>query len=543
MRYAVCQQAISVDYFTAADYNISIMRELKFKTRIALAFLALSTVTSLYLISFSYSKFITVQKEQLREKLMQLASLSTKIVDSKHVGKLVPSRSNMGTPEYKELVQVLRDIKNIHHNIADVYVLIPTEDPGKMKFLANADEKQVVDCGEEYDAGKFPELMKAAEGPTADRNISEDRWGAWLSGYAPIRAPGGELAGILGVDISAKTIAQMRSDVKNKAIMAFVITLLLGLLMANIVSWWLTKPLNRLVKGMGYISSGNLDYKIEITSNDEFGKVGENFNRMAEELKRYIKDLTETTKEKERLNKELEIAAELQQAMLPHYDLNVQEIDLAGMSLPAKQVGGDYFDYINADGKNIGFVIADATGKGLNSSIFMTNSRSIFKVLTTGEVSPGKVIQRTNELVIKDVSDAAAMFVTLFYGIYDRDSKRFRYSNAGHNPPLFYSKNEDKVNILNVHGTPIGIVEGQVYGEDEIAISKGDAIVLYTDGVVEMQNPGREMFGLSRLIDVVMDSKELSAKEMLEAIKKKAFDFSASRPQFDDFTLLIFRVR
>lgn len=519
------------------------MIKFRFKTRIALAFLVLSVITSLYLISFSYSKSVIVQKEQLRDKLMQLAALSTEIVGSGEVATLMPSRANMGTPEYKELVRLLRRVKNIHRDIADVYILVPTAEPGKMRFLANADEEQVVDCGEEYDATKFPELMKASDGPTADRDIAEDRWGAWLSGYAPIRGAGGKLAGIIGIDISAKTIAQMKSEVRKKAAVALVMTLLLSVLMANIVSRWLIKPLDRLVKGMEDISSGNLDHKIEVTSRDELGKVGENFNLMAEELKKYIKDLTETTREKERLNKELEIAAELQQAMLPHYDLNIKEIDLAGMSLPAQQVGGDYFDYINSDGKNIGFVIADATGKGLNSSIFMTNSRSIFKVLTTGEVSPAKVIQKTNDLVIKDIADAAAMFLTLFYGIYDREKKIFRYSNAGHNPPVFYDKSQDKAHLLNVHGAPIGIIEGQVYGEDEVSMDEGDAIVLYTDGVVEMQNPRQEMFGLPGLIDVIMRSKALSAKEMGEAIRRTAFDFSASRPQFDDFTLLIFKLK
>lgn len=519
------------------------MRELKFKTRIALAFLALSTFISVYLISFSYTKTVTIQKNQLRTRLMQMAALSTQLIDSAAVMKIAPVSSNMGTPEYKELVGDLRAIKGIHPDIADVYVLMPTQDPGKMKFLANADPKDVVGCGEGYDVSRYPELMKASEGPTADRNITKDKWGSWLSGYAPIKDAGGNLKAILGIDISAETIAQMRWAVQEKAIYTFLISILLALLMSNIVSWWLTKPIQRLMRGMEEIESGNLEHKIEVTAHDEFGKVGENFNRMTEELKRYIKDLTETTKEKERLNKELEIAAELQQAMLPHYDLHIAELDIAGMSMPAKQVGGDYFDYLNRDGRNIGFVVADATGKGLNSSIFMTNSRSIFKVLTTGEVSPSKVVQKTNDYVTKDVADAAAMFVTLFYGVYDRDDRVFRYSNAGHNPPLFYDKSEDKVKLLNVHGAPIGIIEDQVYGEDAVSMEKGDAMILYTDGVVEMMNPKQEMFGLSSLIKVVMESKDLSAKEISNAIKNKVFDFSATRPQFDDFTLLIFRIK
>jgi phosphoserine phosphatase RsbU/P len=158
-------------------------------------------------------------------------------------------------------------------------------------------------------------------------------------------------------------------------------------------------------------------------------------------------------------------------------------------------------------------------------------------------VSPSKVVQKTNDYVTKDVADAAAMFVTLFYGVYDRDDKVFRYSNAGHNPPLFYDKSEDKVKLLNVHGAPIGIIEDQIYGEDEVSMAEGDAMILYTDGVVEMMNPKQEMFGLSSLIKVVMESRDLSAKGMSDVIKNKVFDFSETRPQFDDFTLLIFRIK
>ncbi|MDD3089083.1 MAG: SpoIIE family protein phosphatase [Candidatus Omnitrophica bacterium] len=519
------------------------MKALKFKTRLAITFFLLSAAVSSYLVSFAYTRAVTLQMDQLRTRLMQFAALSSEVVGGQETARLVPSKMDMDMREYKDLVSKLRRIKSIHQDIADVYILVPTADPGKMKFVANADEEQVIDCGEEYDATRFPELMKASGGPTADKEITTDRWGAWLSGYAPLRDGEGRTIGILGVDISAQTVSGLVKQIRDRAVMVFIATLIFAVLAANLASWWLTKPLKNIVNGMEQVSKGDLDHMIEIGADDELGAVARNFNRMAAELKKYIAELMETTKERERLNKELEIAAELQQAMLPHYDINIEGIDIAGMSLPAKQVGGDYFDYIDQEGRNIGFVIADATGKGLNSSIFMTNSKSIFKVITTGESSPGKVIQKTNDLVVKDVSDAAAMFVTLFYGIYDREKEIFRYSNAGHNPPIFFDRSENKVKVLNVHGVPIGIMEDQVYGDDEFKLDKGDSILLYTDGVVEMMNAEQEMFGLSGFIKAFMEVKDLPAKEMLAALKEKVFAFSGTRPQFDDFTLLIFKVK
>jgi sigma-B regulation protein RsbU (phosphoserine phosphatase) len=520
------------------------MRKISFKTKITLTFLAAYAVLSLYLIGLFYIKTVLTQKEALRQKLMELSYLGTRIVSGELVEKIVPTRSNMNSAEYKKLRKDLKGIMEAHPDIADVYVLVDTRTPGIMKFVANADDEDVIDCGEDFDVTRYPELMKAVDGPRADHEILSDRWGDWLSGYAPVRDKKGNAVAILGIDISAETVGAMRNMILHNAAYVFLLGVVLSIVIGNLVSWWLTKPLKVLMKGMDQICSGNLDYTIPVRSTDEIGKLGDNFNNMAKDLKNYIKNLTNVTREKERLNRELEIAAELQKAMLPHYKLDVEEIDLAGLSLPAREVGGDYFDYMDKDGNNIGFVIADATGKGLYSSIFMTNSKSIFKIMTTEEMSPGKAIQRTNELIIKEMaSSSAAMFVTMFYGIYDREAKMFRYSNAGHNPPLYVDRENSKIDLLTSHGCPIGIMEDQQYGDSEVKMKKGDIMVLYTDGVVEAMNNEKEMFGLGRLTKVVLDSKDLSAQEIVNNIKKNVFDFSADRDQFDDFTLLIFRVK
>ncbi len=519
------------------------MKGLKFKTRIILIFFLSYTLLSVSLIGLFYSKSVILQKEQLRARLMQLSSLATNLVKSDIIKNLVPARASMQTPEYSNLVGDLRKITAIDPAIADAYILVDTGKPGIMKFVANADSVNVVDCGEEYDVLKFPELPKAFDGPAADKKITSDRWGHWLSGYAPIRDEENAAIGILGIDISAGTIYSMQNMIKRIAFYVFITGILLALASGKIVSLWLTKPVNMLIKGMEKIKSGDLDYKIDVNADDELGILSQNFNFMAMELKKYIENLTETTKEKERVTRELEIAAEMQKAMLPHYNLDVEELDIAGLSLPAKQVGGDYFDYMNEEGNNIGFVIADATGKGLPSSIFMTNSKSIFKVMTTEETSPGKVIQRTNDIMIKEFDPAASMFATMFYGIYNKDTSRFVYSNAGHNPPILIDSAHSTEKLLKSHGCPIGIIKDQIYAEDEIIMQKGDMVILYTDGVVEAMNEKNEMYGIQKLMKLVLDNKGLLAQELIDKIRNSVFEFAGGRLQYDDITLLIFKVR
>ena len=519
------------------------MKSISFKTKINLVFFTCYTVLFLGLISLFYVNAINIQKEHLREKLMELAVLGTRMVSAELVESIVQVRASMKTREYQEMVDRLNSIMNINPEIADVYVLVSTSKPGIMKFVANGDIEEAIDCGEDFDVTPYPELMKAIEWASADHEPLADRWGLWLSGYAPIKTEDGTSVGVLGVDISAETVEQMKNAIKLSALYVFLLGFLLSITASNFISWWLTKPLKKLMGGMKEIRSGNLNYKINLGTSDEWGRLGENFNAMAFDLKEHITNMTEVTAEKERLNRELEIAAELQQAMLPQYTLDVEELDMAGISLPARQVGGDYFDYIDKDSHNIGFVIADATGKGLPSSIFMTNSKSIFKVITTEEESPAKVIQRTNDQVIKDMTFSSAMFATMFYGIYDKDKKVFRYCNAGHNPPLYVDKKNKRVSLLSSHGCPVGVMEDQVYGEDELKLSEGDVIILYTDGVVEAFDKNREMFGLQRLMKVGLESIDLSAQAIMEKIRDSVFEFAGTQSQFDDLTLLIFRVK
>lgn len=519
------------------------MKAFTFKARITVIFFVVYTILSAYLVGIFYLKSIFVQREQLRTRLMQVSALGASSITPDLVYSIKPDAASMKTSGYKELVGKLLKVKQIAQDISDAYILVQTDKPGIMKFVANADPEEIIECGEEFDITPYPEIFKAFEVPAADKQINQDKWGWWLSGYAPIKHKNGMVAGILGIDVSAKTIGLMQDTIKRNALYVFVVGIILAIIAGHFASWSLTKPMARLVEGMKEIRSGNLDHKIPIVSKDEFGRLSETFNEMTEKLKKYIKDLTETTKEKERLNKELEIAADLQLAMLPHYNISTDEVDLAGLSLPARRVGGDFFDYMNNDGDNIGVVIADATGKGLHSSIFMTNSKSIFKVLTTEETSPAKVMRRTNDLVIRNMDTSTAMFATMFYGIYDKKRKMFRYSNAGHNPPLYVDGDNLKVELLNAHGYPIGIYEDQDYGEDEISLKSGDAIVLYTDGVVEAMDDGGEMFGMDSLKKLVTSSMNLSSEDMMNKIREKIFEFAGDQAQFDDITLLVLRIK
>lgn len=520
------------------------MKSLKFKTRIALVFFLAYSLLSFSLIFFFYQKAIVSQKQELRNRLMQVAGLAASSLVPEDIDSIELSPDGVQTAEYNLLVERLRQVKEATPDMDDFYVLVESDKPGLMRFVANADPKEVVECGEYFDITPFPQLAKAFYAPSADYDITQDRWGYWLSGYAPVIRPDGSLSGIVGVDMSADTVALMEGDIKKAALYIFFAGIFASIFAGNLASWWLAKPMQRLIKGMNQICYGNLDYKIPIREGDEFGKLSQNFNDMAGKLKKYIKDLTETTKEKERLRRELEIAAELQKAMLPRSRIKVEGLDLAGISLPAKLVGGDYFDYLLDSGKEkLGFVIADASGKGLRSSIFMTNSKNIFKVMATIESSPAKTLSRTNDQIMDNIDSSVIVFVTMFYGIYEKESRIVQYTNAGHNPPLFINGSTKEVRLLKAQGFPLGVCRSQHYGQGQVKMVPGDILILYTDGVIEATDIKGDMFGLDSLKQVCLDSLGLSSQGIADAIKKSAFEFSGGKEQSDDLTLLVFQVK
>lgn len=516
------------------------MKAITFKARITVVFFAAYLLLSFCLIFFFYQRAFSFQKEELRNRLIQAASLTAANLKAENIDNIRLNAFSVEIPDYQIVVKELRKAKAAALDISDFYVLVSSNHPDLMQFVANASLKDPVEPGDYFNIAGYPQLKEAFLIPSADKEITQDKWGRWLSGYAPIKRADGSLAAILGVDIPAVSVALIRNEARQAAAYVFFAGLLAAILIANLVSRWLSKPMDSLIKGMDQISTGNIECQIPSQRKDEFGLVSRNFNKMAKELKKYIENLTKVLKEKERINKELEIATKLQKAMLPNHEINIKGLDVYGVSLPAKVVGGDYFDYVSNKSGKLGIVIGDASGKGLPSSIFIANSKNIFKVVTDIEEMPAKVMRTTNIQIMNNVSESAAMFTTMFYGIYDIERNIFTYSNAGHNPPIF-AKNSIETSLLKAHGCPLGVLKKENYGQNKIKISAGDAFLFYTDGVTEAINKEGEMFGLELLEKKFLNSIHLSAKEIVNRIKDEVFNFICGNNQFDDMTLVVFK--
>jgi len=308
------------------------------------------------------------------------------------------------------------------------------------------------------------------------------------------------------------------------------------------ISKLINAPIKRLTLGVSRLALGNLDTRIEIKSKDELGQFAEVLNKMTFDLKKSIEERDRERAEKERIGTELNVAASIQASMLPCIFPPFPErteFDLYASMLPAKEVGGDFYDFYFIDKDTLAVVIADVSGKGVPAALFMVITKTLIKNCSFCK-SPKNVLESVNNKLCEN--NEADMFVTAFMGFYNIASGRFLFVNAGHNPPLI-KKNENGYEFLETQpGFVLGWMKNAQYKEIEIFIKPGDVLYLYTDGVTEAMNGKKELFGEKRLLEVLNSNRDLAPNELLSAVKREVDKFADGAEQADDITMLAIKV-
>jgi len=249
----------------------------------------------------------------------------------------------------------------------------------------------------------------------------------------------------------------------------------------------------------------------------------------AEERDKYFAEL-------ERKRYELKMAHDIQQSFLPDAIPDLPGFDLAAQNIPAKEVGGDFYDFIHISAGKIGLTIADVSGKGVPAALFMALSRTIVRAKATRSSGVREIIRDANSLIMADAK--SGMFVTLFYAVLDVSARTLTYVCAGHNPPVIFKAKTGTLMRLNAKGIALGAIENIELEERKIILDGGDIVVFYTDGVTEAINKNEVQFGEERLITTIKANHELSANDMIEKIKAEVLAFCGDEPQFDDITLM-----
>ena len=317
------------------------------------------------------------------------------------------------------------------------------------------------------------------------------------------------------------------------------LSIFLSLIISGLVARHLDRRVQILAEGARRLGEGELDTRVELAGRDELGRLGMSFNQMARDLKHSQRELERTTAERERYLKELEIAHQIQRSFLPQSCPEIEGYQLAAFTLPARHVGGDFYDFIPLEGERWGLVVADVSDKGVPAALFMALSRSLVRAYSLEYQSVPQALESFNSFVEAD--NPSAMFVTLFYATLHPQSGRLTYINAGHNPPVILRGRDNKVVMLEARGMALGVMPRVQLEEHPVDLKPGDVLVLYTDGFTEALNQQEEMFGLERMIEEIQRHRHEPAQQLMQSLLDAVNRFVGDAPQADDLTLLVIR--
>jgi serine phosphatase RsbU (regulator of sigma subunit)/anti-sigma regulatory factor (Ser/Thr protein kinase)/transposase len=359
-----------------------------------------------------------------------------------------------------------------------------------------------------------------------------------LTDYASAIFFRGEWVGEVHVGVSEDAIQAVLRKVKIDYLRLVLWIFIVSMLGLYLLSRIVIRPFQKILEGVHAMSMGDLNAKIDLKSQDEFGQLANIFNEMTTR----IQDSQKGLMAQERLEKEMQVAQEIQHTLLPTEFPQIDGYEIGAVYRAAKEVGGDYYDFFWVDPTTLGIVVADVSGKGVPGSMVMTMIRTAMRLEARGNKSAADVLGKINSHVTSDMRKG--MFVTMFYIILDSRNRSINFASAGHNPMILYREETKEVYFLKPKGFPVGIdlPDSDMFGKSlalqKVSLHKNDMLVVYTDGVTEAMNAKQEQFGEERLIQVIKENAHLTPAEFIGKLDENLARFTQSQEQHDDITVV-----
>ena len=364
----------------------------------------------------------------------------------------------------------------------------------------------------------------------------------------PIREPQGDthtdrMYASLNLILSAREIQDEVGSMKFKLFLLGLLLTASAVGVALMLAHYTVGPIKALVYDMNTVAKGNLEHQSPVadTSTDEVGLLATAFNHMTASLRVG----RESERENQRISGELNTAKSIHIKLMPEKLPQLPGIDIFTAYQSAKEVGGDYYDFIPVgDAEHLALCVADVSGKGIPGSMVMGTTRTILRMMAVGNLSPADVLRKTNFHVARDIK--RGMFVTCVYCILNVRTREMSIASAGHNPMLIYREATGQVEKIRPNGIALGFDKGPVFDrtirEERIQLEKGDRVVLYTDGVVEAMDPDRVEWSEEALDAFTLKNATLTSKEYVRLLIKELDDHQGAGEQHDDITVTTFRV-
>ena len=320
------------------------------------------------------------------------------------------------------------------------------------------------------------------------------------------------------------------------------VALTMGLSLARSI----TSSIHELFMGTERVRHGDFTHRINIMSNDQLGELAGSFNQMIAS----IENLLQTAAEKKRLEEELRIARQIQMSLLPRGPLGVPGLAVTALCVPAREVGGDYYDFFTLPEGRLGVLIADVSGKGTSAALYMAELKGLVLSLSQIYQSPRQLLLEVNRIISENLDSRS--FITMTYAVLDLEAATMTYARAGHTPLIYLRSGAAGSGGVDIF-TPSGMVLGlripgadekfaELLEEDRIDLGTGDVIVLYTDGITEAMNPDSDLFGETRLSRIVEEHGHLESGELRERILREIEAFVGAADQHDDMTMILLKI-
>ena len=520
--------------------------------------------------TFSYLTPKSYLEQLYAERVMSNSKAIATMLDVEDVKKVI-SPGGDKTPEYEKMYNLFNKLKK-EGEITYLSLVVPDED--SVTFYIDAfveemgdDPKAQLSYGSDIlyteaanpddpaDYEKYITIWNAyKENKGLDKPlVTDNSYGFNYTGISAILDENGKaIAEIQYILDMSEVRSYLYSFLNSMIVICSSIVALIIIIYIVFVRNMVTKPIGKLTSFTEEITRTNsfenqeidIYSGIDINTGDEIESLSQSFNFMLKELSEYIANLSKMTAEKERIGAELDVARHIQASMLPCIFPPFperHEFDIYATMTPAKEVGGDFYDFFFVDPDHLALVMADVSGKGVPAALFMMISKTLIKSISQNGLSPAKVLEKVNNQLCEN--NEAEMFVTVWLGILEISTGKMKCVNAGHEFPAIMRKGGAWELYKDKHGFVVAGMENSKYKEYELEFHPGDKLFVYTDGVAEATNINNVLYGTERMIDALNKAKDKPVKELLEYVHDDVDAFAGEAEQFDDITMLTLEIK
>lgn len=507
-----------------------------------------------FIVSFvGFAGFTRIYKMKMAETTYHMADTASSFVNGNHLDAYLAGEE---TEEYQQTKGYLDNFCQ-RMNVSLVYVLmVDTSDYGRFVSVFNAVNNSVDNTEyTEWELGysrdttndeykeKYQDIYEQkAPYATVYRIRAVDVQNSHITTIVPVKNAEGEVAGILCIQRPSREIYDaMRSYLLNIAQITAMMALLASVSAANIIRRQFVWPIKTVAEEAKRFARENTrgENLSGISQYRELSDLADSINTMEIDMVNYIENLTAITAERERIGAELSLATRIQAAMLPHVFPpfpDRAEIDIYASMNPAKEVGGDFYDFFFIDDDHLCMIIADVSGKGIPAALFMMASKIILQSCAMLGNSAADILTRTNEAICS--KNPEEMFITVWLGILEISTGKLTAANAGHEYPVLRRANGVFELQKDRHGLVLGAMDGIKYRDYELQLHPGDKLFVYTDGVPEATDAENRLFGIERMLDALNEAPDETPKQLLRNIRIAVDSFVKEAEQFDDLTML-----